>query len=137
MSSRLRRAWWPDLSEPGAAERSLKAATVVAYLVAAVTGIVALLALLDVTSLVSPWYLVVALVFAVIGFFISRRSRTAAVSGLTLYVVGAIANVVATGGVGVVVALIFTMYLLNGVRAAYHLARVAQEPAEPSPSEGP
>lgn len=129
--STLKENYWPDMSTPVAARLGVKRASHAAYFVAGVTGVLALLASFDVFHLVSPWSVVDALLFAILGFFISRGSRVAAVFGLVLYLLEVIDRMLSgtggsTGGFSVL-ALILTLFFINGVRGSFSLVRLGKE----------
>jgi positive regulator of sigma E activity len=63
---------WPDITTTAIAEKCVKNAAGVAYFVAGITALLALLAWFDVFHLLSPWSLLDAALFAVIAFLISR-----------------------------------------------------------------
>ena len=137
--SNLKDTYWPDMSRTEAAEEGIKRASHTAYVVAGVTSLLALLAWFDILHLTSPWSLVDAVLFAVIGLFISRQSRTAALLGLALYLLEGIDRIVSGtggrilsgtgGGMGAfsVLALIFTLFFINGVRGAFSLVRLRRQ----------
>jgi hypothetical protein len=125
MSGRFKKAYWPELSTATEAERAVKGAAYVAFFVAALTGLVSLLSLLSVTQILSGWAILDALLFGVLGFFMLRGSRAAAVLGLILYVIELVAAIAATGNpAGLIVGLFFTSAFISGVRGAYVLKRL-------------
>jgi hypothetical protein len=126
--SGLRDGYWPDMSAPAAAGLGVKRAAHTAYFVAGATCVLALLAWFDIFYLASPPSIVDALLFAVLGFFIARRSRVAAVLGLALYWLEVIDRLLPgkpgnAGGYFVVVA-IFTLFFVNGIRGSFALSRL-------------
>src|SRR5215471_18629215 len=105
----MRRSYWPELSNAADAEKAVRGAAYIAFFVAAVTGIVSLLALLSVTRILSGWAILDALLFGILGLFILRGSRAAAVLGLTVYVIELVATIAATSNpAGLIVGLFFT-----------------------------
>jgi hypothetical protein len=135
MSGRFKKAYWPELSTTTDAERAVKVAAYVAFFVAALTGLVSLLALLSVTQILSGWAILDALLFGVLGFFILKGSRAAAVLGLILYVIELVAALAATGNpAGLVVGLFFTSAFLSGVRGAYSLHRLRGSANDSAPA---
>jgi positive regulator of sigma E activity len=69
---KLKDTYWPDIITTAIAEKCVKNAAGVAYFVAGITALLALLAWFDVFHLLSPWSLLDAALFAVIAFLISR-----------------------------------------------------------------
>jgi hypothetical protein len=129
MSGRLRTAFWPDVKTRAGAEKSIRRAAGFAYVVAAVSTVGALLAWFNVAQIVSRWSIVIAVVFAVLGYFIRRGSGVAAVLGLILYVAGFVINVAAAGSSApVAFGLIITLAFLNGVRGTVGLRRLGPAP---------
>lgn len=127
MSGRVGSAYWPDVSTTDVAERAVKTAAYVAFFVAAVTGIFSLLALFTTTQILSGWDVLDALAFVVLGIWILRGSRAAAVLALILYIVELAVGIATRGGgnpVQFVVGLIFLFAFINGVRGAYSLRRL-------------
>lgn len=117
------------------AQKSVKNAANVAYLVACVTALLVLLAWFNVVHLVSTWSTLDALAFVVVGFFISRGSRVAAVIGLTFYVLEAIGRLAASkdtasdqgaGGFSILT-LVLILFFVNGIRGAFALARMRKQ----------
>jgi hypothetical protein len=78
---KLKDTYWPEITTTAIVEKCVKNAAGVACWVAGVTALFVLLVWFDVFHLVSPWSLVDATMFIVIGFFISRGSRVAALLG--------------------------------------------------------
>jgi len=118
------------------AENSVKKAAGVAYFVAAVTALLAVLAWLDVFYLLTPWSLLDAALFAIIAFFISRGSRAAAIMGLALYLVEAVDRIVS--GIGSsssgIVLVIFSLFFINGIRGSYALVRFRNSSQDMAPA---
>jgi hypothetical protein len=125
MSGGIKKRYWPELRDPAEAEKAVKGAAYVAFFVAALTGILSLLAVLSVTQILSGWAIIDALIFGLIGFFILRGSRVAAVVGLALYVLEVLAALAVTGNpVGLVIGIIITFAFINGVRGTSALRRL-------------
>jgi len=139
MSGGIGKRHWPELSNPTDAEKAVKAAAYVAFFVAAVTGLLSLLSLLSVTQLLSGWAILDGLLFGLIGVFILRGSRAAALLGLILYVIEVVAAIAVTGNpAGLVIGSIFTLVFINGVRGASSLKRLegsADSPDSTLPEE--
>ena len=135
MSGGFKKAYWPELSTTADAEKAVKGAAYVAFFIAALTGLVSLLALLSVIQILSGWAIFDALLFGGLGFFILRGSRAAAVLGLILYVIELVAAIAATGNpAGLVVGLFFTSVFISGVRGSYSLKRLKGTADEPAPA---
>jgi hypothetical protein len=139
--STLKDTYWPDMSTSEAAALGVERASKTAYAVAGITGVLALLAWLDVFNLVSPWSLVDALLFALLGFFIARRSRIAAVLGLALYLLEAIDRLLSGGGGSAggfsILAVIFTFFFINGIRGSFSLARIEKATSQMEHDQSP
>jgi hypothetical protein len=122
------RNWlWPaitDLESATAAERDGAEA---AFIVSGLTAIFALLAHFDFVNVVSPWAWIDACVMAVLGFFIRRMSRTAAVMALAWFlaarVQGAMTRSVTSN---VLLGLILIAPFVSGVRGAFAYHRLAR-----------
>jgi len=119
-SNRLRDLLWPVIKDEVSALTAARNGMYVSFLVALVTGIVALftnrLGLLD------------AALFLMVGIGIRQLSRVAAVTGLALYVLSIVVRAV-QGQFGVlgVIGLIFTAVLASAVRAAFFAHRWRRE----------
>lgn len=134
---KLKANYWPDITTTAIADKCIKNAAGVAYFVAGLTALLALLAWFDIFHLLSPWSLVDAALFAAIAFFISRGSRVAAIFGLILYLIEAVDRIASgtgssTGGFSVLV-IIFTLFFINGIRGAFALVRLRQRPDDVTP----
>jgi hypothetical protein len=136
---KLKDSYWPDITTTAIAEKCIKNAAGVAYFVAGLTALLAALAWFDVIHIVSPWSVIDAVLFAVIGFFISRGSRVAASLGLALYLFESVDRLLSGGGSsgGASVAVVFFMlFWINGVRGAFALVRLRQQPDNLAPITG-
>jgi hypothetical protein len=135
MSGGFKKAYWPELSTATDAEKAVKGAAYVAFFVAALTGLLSLLTLLSVTQILSGWAIFDALLFGVLGFFILRGSRAAAVLGLILYVIELVAAIAATANpAGLIVGLFFTSAFISGVRGAYLSKRLKDGADDTAPA---
>ena len=133
---KLKENYWPDITTTPIAEKCIKNAAGVAYFVAGLTALLAALAWFDVIHIVSPWSVIDAALFAVIGFFISRGSRIAASLGLALYVLEAVDRLLSGGGSSggaSVAVLIFMLFWINGVRGTFALGRLRHQPGNTAP----
>ncbi len=128
----FRKLYWPAMTTAEVAQKCVKNAANVAYFVAGATALLVLLAWFDVVHLVSKWSALDALAFMVLGFFISRGSRVAAIIGLTFYMVEALGRIAtsedadqAAGGLSILT-LVLILFFVNGIRGAFALARLRQ-----------
>jgi hypothetical protein len=121
---------WPNMTTVEVAEIAIKRASVYAYVAAGTNVLLAMLAWFNVLQFISPWLFSGAIPFAIAGFFISRRSRTAALVGLVLYLVEVIAilsrafSSIRGESLWFVV---FTLFFINGVRGTFSLARLRSQ----------
>ena len=132
----LREAYWPDMNLRENAEKAIANAANVAFIIAGATALLSVLAWFDVAHVLTPWSLVDAAIFAVIGIFVRRGSRAAAVAGILVYLTEAIDRILSITGSSVggfsALILLFSLYLINGARGAYALARLrGKEQGEP------
>lgn len=132
---------WPKIESPEAAKSAMKNAASASFIIVAVTGTVAVLAIILGHPIlgISGSALVDAGLFALIGWRIRKHSRIAAVLGLLLYLLEAGQRFVSSGGsapaAGSVVTVLFIIYFIHGVRGAMYLH---QSPtASPQPSGVP
>jgi hypothetical protein len=123
-TSRLRELLWPDVrSEPGI-KIAVNNAMWACFIIALFTTLVSLFGnyggILD------------ALLFAGVGFGIRRRSRIAAICGLTLYLLEQL-YAISQGAFGIpIVPIIIVGVLLSGVRATTSAALLRKSIALPS-----
>ena len=116
---------WPQITDAESARKAAYLGAGVAFWVAGLTAVFAVLGMLNVFKLLDGSALVDATIFAVIGFFVrSRMSRVAAVLGLAFYIIERVYMVTTKGasaGLGIL-AILFTLYFIAGVRGtfAYH-----------------
>src|SRR5262245_49525645 len=117
---KLKDTYWPEMTTVAVAENSVENAARVSYIVAGLTALLSLLAWFDVIHVLSPWSIINAILFAIIGLFIGRGSRVATVLGLVLYLVEALDKLLSmsSGSVGSfsVVMVFVTLFFINGVR---------------------
>ena len=74
--------FWPEITDLESAAAAGRDGAGVAFVVAWITAIFAVLSYFDVLNVLSPWALIDAGVMATLGFFIYRMSRAAAVIAL-------------------------------------------------------
>jgi len=119
-TSRLKDLFRPDLSNDVSALTVCHSASWACFIVAIVTAALAIFvnhaAFLD------------AGLFALIGLGLRKALRTAAVGGFVLYILEQIANIVA-GQIPSVVAILISVILFNGIRAAYAYQRLRRSPS--------
>ena len=133
-------ALWPNINDLEAAKKACKAASIGAFIVAAMTGIVAGIAMAGSSPVagIDGSAFVDAAIFAILGFFLGRCSRTAAVITLALFIIERIymmAQGVAPAGIAV--ALILIVYFIGGVRGAFTYHRLlAQQNAQAKAAGG-
>ena len=132
---------WPKIESPEAAKSAMKNAASASFIIVAVTGTVAVLAIILGHPIlgINGSALVDAGLFALIGWRLRKHSRIAAILGLLLYLLEAGQRFVSGAGssaaAGSVVTILFILYFINGVRGAMFLH---QSPtASPQPSGAP
>lgn len=133
-------AFWPDINDLESARKACRAAAVGAFIVATITGIVAAVAVAGSAPIagIDSSAFVDAAIFAILGFFLRRCSRTAAVITLVLFIIERI-FMMAQGGapVGIIVAVILIIYFIGGVRGAFTYHRLmAQQDAQAKAAGG-
>jgi hypothetical protein len=134
-------ALWPDLNDVAAARKACQGAAVCAFLVAGITALVAVIALSGKSIIpgIDAWALVDAAIFALLGFFLRRCSRIAAVITLALFIVERVSMMASGGIAGLPLALILVVYFIGGARGAfaYHRLQAAQQPSAAGGTIGP
>lgn len=135
---KLKETYWPEMNTPDAAEKAIRNAAGVAFVVAGVTALLSTLAMFNVLHFLQPWSIIDAILFAAIGFYIRRESRVAAVLGLVLYLLEALDRILSGAGGSLggfsILTILFTLYLINGVRGAFSLARLRTRPQDGVPA---
>jgi hypothetical protein len=131
-------AWWPDVSNREGAEKAIEYGFWAACIVAGITAIVALLALFFHKAIlgIDGMGLVDAVLFAVVGFGINRKSRVAAILGLGFYVVERVYMLKhggATSGGGFM-SVILTLYFLHGVRGTFAYRKLNNQVVSQTPA---
>ena len=129
--------YWPDVSDLDGAKDATRYGMWCAYLVAGVTGLLAVLSFFGVRLMgITPSALLDAALFAAIGFGLSKYSRFAAVAGFLLYLAEKIYALVTTGsilGVGAL-GVVILFGLFNGIRGTFaHQKLLAAAPPQPVP----
>ena len=123
-------AIWPDVNTLESSKQACRNAAGAAFIVAALTAIVAVIAMTSGTAIVgiNGWALVDAVAFAVLGIFLRRFSRTAALIALVLYILERVAMMAdSPSPAGIPLAIIFVLFFLGGVRGAFAYHRLNAE----------
>ena len=114
---------WPDITDLESAAAAGREGAAVAFVVAGITAVFAVLSYFHVANVLSPWALIDAGVMAILGFFIRRMSRAAAVIALVWFIAARIQGAITHGLVGnIVLGIILLTGFVSGVRGtiAYH-----------------
>jgi len=116
--------WWPEITDAETARRAALSGVAAATLCAVTTGAFAVLGLFG----VSRFSLLDAGLFTVIAWGIYRMSRAWAIAGLVIYVSERIVGLRIRPGVFSVIAIIFIVLFIGGIRGtfAYHRFRRGQ-----------
>jgi len=118
------RNWlWPEITDSESAAAAGRDGAAAAFVIAGIAAVFAVLAFFDVANVVSPWAWIDACVMALLGFFIRRMSRAAAVIALAWFVAARIQGAVAHGfASNVLLGLILLVGFVSGIRGtvAYH-----------------
>ncbi|HEU5232342.1 MAG TPA: hypothetical protein VFU50_05755 [Terriglobales bacterium] len=129
---------WPKIESPEAAKSAMKNAASASFIIVAVTGTVAVLAIMLGHAIlgIGGSALVDAGLFALIGWRLRKHSRIAAILGLLLYLLEAGQRFVSSAGssatAGSVVTILFILYFINGVRGAMYLHQSSSPSPQPS-----
>jgi hypothetical protein len=119
---------WPAITDLESAAATGRDGAAVAFAVAGITAIFAVLAYFHVLNVLSPWALIDAGVMAVLGFFIRRMSRAAAVAALMWFIgariQGAITHSLAAN---VMLGLILLVGFISGIRGTFTYHRLAKD----------
>jgi len=132
--------WWPSTDTLEHAKSASRYGVWAAGIVAAITAIVATIALVSGSAFagIDAWSYLDAVLFAAITFGIYKLSRFAAVAGLVLYVLESLYAMAQLAGPrsGIVLRIILTLAFINAVRGtfAYHRLSVSAPPTvSPTP----
>jgi hypothetical protein len=131
---RFRSVWWPTLDDTNAAKRAAHQGAYCALFIALLTS--ALVTLNIVGAIDSPFDLqaasyVDATAFIILGIFIWRMSLIAAILALVIYILE-LATGMANGQSEGVVAIIFGLFFVNGVRGTLAYRRFnSRSPRQP------
>jgi hypothetical protein len=134
----LWRMWfWPNVAIRRQAQYAINEAFCAAALVTVVTAVLAAMAIYgDSVPDIDPSALAEATIFAGITFGIYRRSRTAAVAGLALYVLERGYLIYISGGPrNVLWSFVIAMAFVNGVRGTFAYHRLPPAPTGLPPIE--
>ena len=133
--------YWPAISNLEESLQALNLAVGAALFVAVVNAVVATISLVQHTAIlgITPAGYIDASLFAIVGWGIHRRSRVAAVAGLSLFVAEKIYQfaTLPKALVGIAMAVILLAFFVSGVRGtfAYHRFTSADAP-EASAGQG-
>jgi hypothetical protein len=117
---RIRDVFWPDFSDPMAAETAANYGMYSAYVVAVFSFIVGWTSI-PIAGVVN------AVIFVILGFFINRMSRAAATIAFSLHLLevvsGLVVGVGGAVGVAIGVQIMLIAPFLNAARATWHYSR--------------
>ena len=119
--------FWPEVKDLETAQSACRTAAGAAFFIAGLTAIVAGIALAGTTVVpgINGWALADAAIFAVLGIFLRRFSRTAAVLALVLLIIERISMMSqGTSPASLPLGIIITLLFITGVRGAYAYHRV-------------
>ena len=122
---------WPTIENRASAVSAAKSGMWAAIIVAAVTALIATVALSYGKAIggIDAWAYVDAAIFAIIAFGIWRMSRAAAVIGLLLFIAERVDMYVSAHSFSVLSLLLLLMFV-NGVRGTFGYRRFAEDEAE-------
>lgn len=132
---------WPTIDDLESAKKAAHKGAAAAFVVTIVTGVVSLLAVRGVAifkELADGSGFIDAGLFIIIGFFIYRLSRIAAVIGLLLYVGEQVISIQSNGFRFSIMMIILTSYFIAGVRGTFeyhHLNKNETPEAKPVPPQ--
>jgi len=131
--------WWPDTGNLEGARAACAAAATGAFIVAGVTGIIAVIAIARSSAVmgIDGFAFLDVGIFAVLGFFLRRHSRVAAVLALAMFVAEKISMALKTGGItGWPLAIVLLLCFISGVRGSFgfHRLNAREKPASQSAS---
>jgi len=113
---------WPDVNDLESATRACRTAAGAAFFIAGVTALVAAIALAGTTIVpgINGWAFVDAAIFLVLGIFLRRFSRAAAIVALALFIIERINMMLqSTSPASLPLGLILTVLFVAGVRGAF------------------
>jgi hypothetical protein len=117
--------YWEDVTDISGAEKAINGGFWAAVIVACITSLVAALSLAGVKLFgIDASAFLDAAIFAGIAFGIKRKSRFAAVAGLSLYVLERIYMLQRGGAAGIFTGIVFTLLFINAVRGAFAYHRL-------------
>jgi hypothetical protein len=133
---RFQRAWWPTLDSAETAKKAAHQGAYYALFIALVLSTITTLNLRGITDNfmnLDAWAYVDATMFLLLGVFILRMSRTAALLALALYIAERAYGMANGQNVGLV-AIVFGLFFVNAVRgtSAYRQFTVNADQTVPS-----
>ncbi|MDP9268517.1 MAG: hypothetical protein M3P27_09380 [Acidobacteriota bacterium] len=120
--------FWPEVTDLESAKKACRTAAGAAFFIAGLTAIVAGIALAGTTVIpgISGWALVDAAIFLVLGIFLRRFSRTAAVIALVLFILERISMMTQdTSPASLPLGIFLTLMFITGVRGAFAYRRLS------------
>ena len=133
----MKNFFWPSFQDIDDAQKSVKTGAYSAFLVAVVTAVVTFLSMkgVKIFAFVDGYAFIDAGLFFVIGFFMTRYSRIAAVAGFCLYAFEQVMMFQVAGPRFSIVPLLFLLYFFHAMRGAfaYHQMRGNAQTLEPQP----
>ena len=120
---------WPKPDSITAAISAAKQGAIACFVVAAITGIIALVSISSRQQIIglNGWSLIDAALFAIAGLRILRLSRTWSIVGLVLYLAEAGFRLSQGQFSGIVVMIILIIALINGVRGTFAYRHLYEE----------
>lgn len=111
--------FWPAIHDKHAAKAAVRNGYWTAYTIAVLTFVLIVYRAVigNHQSDTYPYDLAYVLLMTVVGYFISRMSRTAAVTGLLICIFELLLGYLDRGSVGIYV--LFTLFMINAVRGSF------------------
>jgi hypothetical protein len=133
-------AWyWKEIADKDSAVDATKPALGVSYFVAAVTGVIAVLTVVDGKPILglNGWSLLDAGLFALVGWRISKLSRVWTIVGLALYLLETADSIGRRGFGFSIVSIVFILAYINALRGVFAYHKYATSEAEPRSQPAP
>ncbi len=135
----MKNFFWPSIDTEEDAKKAIRMGASGCFVVALVTGVLAVLQMRGILKLIpglDGYALIDSAIFSIVGIFILRGSRVAAVAGLLLYVGGQYVTMRVAGIRFSPMMLILTVYFINGIRGAFEYHEMKRG-TSPPPSKFP